>query len=132
MEAFKSTTSFGSRTRLCSLCVTIFIQKVAVQYRCWSLVACRKILTLTFTEISSQQGKLRRQLALAPPPSTKNIDHDQVCTFDCRNSNDVNVFDRGAISGVNSYAVDINGPERRHQVSIARLAKHMFDRFADP
>jgi len=37
------------------------------------------------------------------------------------------IFDRGAISGVNSYAVDINGPCRRHEVSKPRFAKHMLD-----
>src|SRR5712671_2655449 len=63
------------------------------------------------------------------PP--KNIDHDHVCVLDCRDSDNVDIFDRRAVSGVNSDAVDVNGPRRRHQIGTPRFAKHILERFAD-
>ena len=39
-----------------------------------------------------------------------NVDHDHVGIFDCRDRDNVDVPDRDAISGVNSNAVDGNGP----------------------
>jgi hypothetical protein len=33
-----------------------------------------------------------------------NIDHDCIGVFDCRDGGNVDILDRGAISGVNSYA----------------------------
>jgi hypothetical protein len=38
-----------------------------------------------------------------------NSDHDNVCVFNCRDRDNVDVLDRGAIAGLNSDAVNING-----------------------
>jgi len=38
-----------------------------------------------------------------------NIDHDYIGIFDCRDGDNVDILDRGAISGVNSYAVECIG-----------------------
>lgn len=60
----------------------------------------------------------------------ENIDHDDVRIFDRPDGGNVDVLDRGAIPRVYSYAVDLNGTCRRHQVSKPRFPKHMLNRFA--
>jgi hypothetical protein len=57
----------------------------------------------------------------------RNIDHDNVCIFDCRDPDDGDVCDGGAITRVNSHAVDVDGARRRHQVSVPSFAKRIFD-----
>jgi hypothetical protein len=120
----------------------------------WATFAVISIAGFTGSRapVASRRGKHRSHLARVLPPSVfryfrethvaspsivaavhalKNIDHDHVCVFDCRDRDDVDVFDGGAITGVNPYAVDINGSCRRHQVSKPRFAKCIFDRFAE-
>jgi hypothetical protein len=61
----------------------------------------------------------------------RNIDHDNLCIFDCRDPDDGDVCDGGAITRVNSHAVDVDGTRGRHQVSVPSFAKRIFDRLAD-
>jgi hypothetical protein len=66
---------------------------------------------------------------ILPPlsKSLRNVDHDNVCVFDCRDLDDGDIFDGGAVARMNSYAVDVDGARRRHQVGAWSFAKRSTD-----
>ena len=65
------------------------------------VVGCQEVVAVTIrVACGSRDG--------ADAQFLSNIDHDNVCIFDCGNSDASNVFDGGTITRMNSYAVDID------------------------
>src|SRR5882724_6294264 len=57
----------------------------------------------------------------------ENIDHDNVCIFDCGDPDGCDVLDGGAITRVNPQSVDVDGARRGHQVCVPSFLKRIFN-----